>query len=90
MSDPHPELVEYKRTPVFDEQSLPAGLRRDHRTKAGVYGRICVVEGRLRLSVGDGERVLEAGEVAVTLPEQLHAVEPVGAVRFYVAFCRPG
>ena len=33
-----PGLTAYKRTPVFDQDSLPAGLRRSHRTKTGVWG----------------------------------------------------
>ena len=32
--------MSYKSTPVFDETTLPAGLRREHRTKAGVWGII--------------------------------------------------
>ena len=40
-------LAPYKRTPVFDETTLPDGLRREHRTKAGVWGIIRVLEGRL-------------------------------------------
>ena len=44
MSVPKP----YKSTPVFDENTLPAGLRKEHRTKAGVWGVIRVLEGRLR------------------------------------------
>lgn len=38
----------YKCTPVFDENTLPAGLRREHRTKPGVWGVIRVLDGRLR------------------------------------------
>ena len=30
-------LAAYKRTPTFDQDTLPAGLRREHRTKAGVW-----------------------------------------------------
>jgi len=82
------QLQPYKRTPTFTEDTVPAGLLREHSTKAGVYGRICVESGRLRYTDADGERVLEEGDVVVTQPEQLHAVQPLGSVRFYVAFCR--
>ena len=27
-------LTAYKRTPMFDQNNLPIGLRREHRTKA--------------------------------------------------------
>src|SRR4051812_7568539 len=40
-------LVAYRRTPIFDQDTIPAGLRREHRTAAGVWGLITVLEGRL-------------------------------------------
>ncbi len=47
-------LTAYKQTSVFDQDSLPAGLRREHRTKAGVWALIHVVEGSLRYRIPDG------------------------------------
>lgn len=41
------------RTPVFDENTLPAALRREHRTKPGVWGVIRVLDGRLSGAGGD-------------------------------------
>ncbi len=38
--------VPYKCTPIFDETTLPPGLRRERRTKAGVWAVIRVLEGR--------------------------------------------
>lgn len=32
-----PPLSPYRSTPVFDEATLPAALRREHRTKLGVW-----------------------------------------------------
>jgi len=81
-------LVPYKRTPTFTEDTVPAGLLRDHRTKAGVYGRIVVEAGRLELTTGEQVVVLGAGEEAISQPEQTHSVKPLGMVRFYVEFCR--
>jgi tellurite resistance-related uncharacterized protein len=37
------DSLPYKTTPVFDENTLPGGLRKDHRTKAGVWGIIRVL-----------------------------------------------
>ncbi|HEX9954299.1 MAG TPA: DUF1971 domain-containing protein, partial [Allosphingosinicella sp.] len=76
----------YKSTPVFDEHSLPAGLRREHSTKAGVWGVIRVLDGRLRYRSGDGTRDLEAGEQVIIEPQQPHSVEPLGAMRMQVDF----
>jgi tellurite resistance-related uncharacterized protein len=81
-------LTAYKRTPVFDEQTLPAGLRREHRTKAGVWALIHVVEGALRYRILDppSEEILTAGMQGLVWPEQPHEVEPLGAVRMFVEF----
>jgi tellurite resistance-related uncharacterized protein len=53
-------LTAYKQTPIFDQDSLPAGLRREHRTKAGVWALIHVVEGSLlyRILEPPSEQVL--------------------------------
>ena len=78
----------YKSTPVFDEVSLPAGLRREHRTKAGAWGVIRVLGGRLRYQVLDpsSEVILEPGRPGLILPEQPHLVEPLGPIRIQVEF----
>ncbi|HEX2892281.1 DUF1971 domain-containing protein [Vineibacter terrae] len=81
-------LVAYKRTPVFDQDSLPAGLRREHRTKPGVWALIHVIEGRLRCRIHDPahEEILEPGKPGVVQPEQPHDVEPLGPMRMFVEF----
>jgi tellurite resistance-related uncharacterized protein len=80
--------VPYRSTPLFDEETLPAGLRADHSTKAGVWGLIRVIEGRLRLNYVKpaSEIVLEAGDAGVVEPEQLHFVTPVGPMKMQVDF----
>lgn len=81
-------LAPYSRTPLFDQDSLPAGLTREHRTKAGVWALIHVVEGRLlyRILTPREERTLSPGTPGVVVPEQPHEVEPLDDVRFYVEF----
>ncbi len=80
----------YKITPVFDENTLPAGFRRDHRTKPGVWGIIRVLEGRLRYQVLDAasETILEPGRPGLLLPDVPHLVEPLGPMRMQVEFHR--
>ena len=93
MSDPLPAgLAAYKRTAIFDETSLPNGLRREHRTRPGVWAVIHVLEGSLRYRILEpfGEEVLGPGATAVARPEQAHEVEPLGAMRMYVEFHRSG
>lgn len=83
-----PPLEPYKRTPVFDENTLPAGLRREHRTKPGVWGVIRVLEGQLRYQVLEpaSEVILDPGYAGLVLPDQPHLVEPLGPMRMQVEF----
>ena len=80
----------YRRTSVFNENTLPAGLRREHRTKPGVWGVIRVLDGRVRYQVLDplSEVILEPGHPGLVLPDQPHLVEPLGPVRMQVEFYR--
>lgn len=81
-------VVPYRSTPVFDETTLPAALRREHRTKPGVWGVIRVLEGRVRFTLADGsgESVLTPRRPGVVLPDQPHHVEPLGPMRMQVDF----
>lgn len=78
----------YKRSPVFTESTMPAGLRRRHCTKRGVWGVIRVIDGRLRYRVLDSgaESILDSGHPGVALPQQFHEVEPLGPVHFFIEF----
>jgi len=89
MSTALPEaLVAYKRTPVFDEDSLPAGLRKDHHTREGTWALIHVLEGQVRYRIYDppSEEILSAGHPGVVRPQERHCVEPLGPFRMYVEF----
>ena len=91
MKDLPPGLEAYRRTPTFDQDSVPAGLRRAHHTKAGVWGRIVVEEGALLYRILEPEveeQVLRPGEPGVVEPTIRHEVAPQGPVRFYVEFLR--
>ena len=78
----------YRSTPVFNETTLPAALRQDHRTRAGVWGVIRVLEGELRLTFSDTGEVhtLSPGKPGLVRPQETHFVEPLGAMRMQVDF----
>jgi len=85
------QVQPYKRTDDFTTRTIPAGLLRDHSTKAGVWGVLHVLEGALRYIVEPPlarEQVVHAGERAVIVPEVLHRVVAEGDVRFFVEFHR--
>jgi tellurite methyltransferase len=87
-------LIEYKRTAVFDTKSTPAGLRKAHSTKGGVWGELVVTCGRVLYVLEAPEQtsfVLHPGVPGAIAPEMLHHVEPHDGARFYVRFLRaPG
>ena len=77
----------YKTTQVFDEQTLPAALRREHRTKAGAWGIVRILEGQLRLRFPDGrDELLDMDTPGLIRPEETHWVEPIGQMRMQVEF----
>lgn len=78
----------YKCTPVFSEVTLPEGLRRQHRTKPGVWGVIRVLDGQLRYRLLDpvSETILKPGVPGLIFPDQPHEVEPIGTLHMQVEF----
>ncbi|MBX7489791.1 DUF1971 domain-containing protein [Qipengyuania sp. GH25] len=78
----------YKVTPVFSEVTLPAALRNAHSTKAGVWGVIRVLEGRLDYVIEETGKLhlLDPHTPGLVLPQEAHRVEPVGAMKMRVEF----
>ena len=81
-------FIPYKKTPVFTEESLPSGLKNDHSTKVGIWGKIIVIEGKLQYRVASLNTDVELfpGEPGIVLPEIIHSVTPLDMVKFYVEF----
>lgn len=73
---------------MFDENTLPAGLRRKHCTKPGVWGVIQVLDGQLRYQVLDpaSEVFLEPSHPGLVLPNESHLVDALGPMRMQVEF----
>lgn len=78
----------YRVTAEFDAKTLPAALRREHRTKAGTWGIVRVLEGEVKLTFVEplSEEILSPGSPGLLRPEQLHFVEPMGRMRMRVEF----
>ena len=82
---------EYKRTSTFAATTTPEGLRMSHTTRAGVWGEIVVLEGRVLYVIEneeDASFVLRAGLVGAIAPEVPHHVVPYDDASFYVRFLR--
>ncbi len=83
---------ETRRTASFDAEGIPAGLRRAHTTRRGIWAKIQVEAGALLYRVHapfHSEERLVPGRTGIVLPEVEHEVAPDGDVRFHVAFYGP-
>ena len=80
-------MTPYRTTAVFDELTLPAALRREHRTKEGAWGIVRVLEGELMLLFPDGRsELLNSERAGLIRPQETHWVEPLGRMRMQVEF----
>lgn len=91
MKDLPANVSAYKRTDTFSEKTVPAGLLKSHSTKAGVWGKIVILEGELRYRILEPaieDHVLTPEHFGVVEPKVLHEVMPLGKVSFYVEFLK--
>ena len=89
MRDFPQDVNAYKKTPIFNQDSIPAGLLKSHSTKVGTWGKIIVLEGCLIYRILEPmveEVLLMPDKHGVVEPCVKHEVAPQGAVRFYVEF----
>ncbi|MFA7554262.1 MAG: DUF1971 domain-containing protein [Spongiibacteraceae bacterium] len=81
----------YKRTPEFNQQTVPQGLLHEHKTKESVWGKIVVLEGQLQYTIHEPNQeviILDINRHGIVEPTMRHQVKPLGHVRFYVEFNR--
>ncbi|WP_170351582.1 DUF1971 domain-containing protein [Ruegeria atlantica] len=89
MTEALPEGVVHYATSQFTHDTLPEKLRKDHSTKAGVWGQLAVQSGQLLLRRDNkDDLVLAAGDTAVFAPQETHSVNPMGEVALEVRFHR--
>lgn len=83
----------YRSTPVFDETTLPDALRSQHSLRTGTWGKICMIEGQLKLTYCDTQDtvILSSSVCGLIQPQQLHFVEPLGPIKMRIDFydCPP-
>lgn len=79
-------LVLARTVGPFDQASLPAGLRRDHRVAARTWGLLRVLEGSATFVLGGTERTMGAGDEQPIPPEVPHHVVVDRDVRLEVDF----
>jgi hemoglobin len=84
-------FVAYGRSPDFTPETLPAKLQAAHSTKAGTWGLLHVLEGKIRFQLeppDEAEQLAGAGETVVIESGVRHRVAFVEPGRFFVEFYR--
>lgn len=84
-------LVQYSASPVFDDNSVPDALLKDHKVEEGVWGRLVVFEGGIHYIIaGQEDETLSVtpSNSAIIEPDILHHVSLTGPVNFQVEFYR--
>lgn len=86
------DLVVVRRTPQWDEHSMPIALRRAHRVASGLWACLRVDQGRLRFVA----QTTPVVDVVVDMhhpqgipPDVEHFIEPQGPARFAIEFLAP-
>lgn len=85
------ELTFHKRTPDFNNESVPAGILGHHKTADNVWGKIVVTDGSLTYRILEPsveEHKIDASNFGVVAPQAAHQVEMHGPVTFYIEFYR--
>lgn len=81
----------YARSPDFTSDNLPEKLRSAHATKAGTWGLLHVLEGRVRFETEPPRSSVQeaaSSETIVIEPEVRHHVTFIEPGRFFIEFYR--
>lgn len=85
------DAVAYRTIGPFDAQTLPAGLRAEHRLKDGTWGLMTLTEGSLRFvwddERGGAEELIAPASLAIP-PQVLHHVEGESPFMLTITFHR--
>lgn len=76
-------FVHTRATPFWNKETAPKALLTHHNTKAGVYGRLSVMQGAVKYfafpdatsTEPDREQVIEAGTFGISPPQKWHRIE---------------
>ena len=86
-----PGAIRYRRIGPFDQQSLPAGLLREHRLKDNVWGVVTMLSGSIDFVWDDkfgGETELAAPDCLIIPPAVAHHVAKRGDFMLHIEFYR--
>jgi len=82
-------VQKYAESPIFTEETVPQKLTSIHDTKAGVWGRLIVIEGQLDFIIPGPPQItrpLDVNTAAIIEPQRPHFVSLKGPVKFKIEF----
>lgn len=81
-----PKPQPYSSSPIFDETTLPDALRREHRTKPGVWAILRMLEGEVKLIFTEPSRIetLSPDHPGLLRPDEPHYVEATQKLRMQI------
>ncbi|TDJ09434.1 MAG: DUF1971 domain-containing protein [Deltaproteobacteria bacterium] len=80
------DVNSYKKSNVFSQDDIPAGLLKNHQTKEKTWGMIRVLEGEIMYVIGEEEIRLSLDRPGIIEPQVHHHVKVMGPVKFFVEF----
>ena len=81
------DVRSYTRTKMFDQDTIPQPLLKDHSTAEHSWAIIHMVSGELKYIIGENDTyILEPGCNGVIEPNVLHHIKPLGQVEFFIEF----
>ncbi|MGO1618406.1 MAG: DUF1971 domain-containing protein [Oceanisphaera sp.] len=83
-----------RSTHFFTKENIPKALLTHHNTAEGIYGQICVMQGKVTFygfaneaaTAPEKTLVIEAGQFAVSPPQYWHRVELSDDAQFNINF----
>lgn len=78
----------YRSSPIFTAETLPEALKREHRTKRGVWAVLHILSGCIRYCPETDElpSVVTPAKPQIIRPDQPHHVELLGPVTLRIDF----
>jgi len=78
-----------RSSPKWDENTMPTGLRVEHRVERGTWGRIVVLRGQLRFMARTNPvmNVVVSPDASQAIPPDVdHDLQPLGLVQFKIEY----